>query len=232
MSIIQKTATEQLALLNSGELTSVELTQAYLNQIEQVDDQVGAFLRVETESALAQAAAIDQKRATKAPLGKLAGLPVAIKDILCTKDTPTTEGLAEYLPYSYLEGIPRDDHGHIAISQINLCQLLTKRLSAAYQAATGKTRKINGLQLGYEARCTQPTAFDVMLGSQLGVGAFRALVEEGLNGVMVSVKNQFDLRYVPFEELVDPENLVTMVRYIKTDSDFHQLARYLEQEID
>ena len=71
-----------------------------------------------------------------------------------------------------------------------------------------------------------------MLGSQLGVGAFRALVEEGLNGVMVSVKNQFDLRYVPFEELVDPENLVTMVRYIKTDSDFHQLARYLEQEID
>ena len=71
-----------------------------------------------------------------------------------------------------------------------------------------------------------------MLGSQLGVGAFRALVEEGLNGVMVSVKNQFDLRYVPFEELVAPENLVTMVRYIKTDSDFHQLARYLEQEID
>ena len=43
---------------------------------------------------------------------------------------------------------------------------------------------------------------------------------------MVSVKNQFDLRYVPFEELVDPENLVTMVRYIKTDSDFHQQARY------
>ena len=50
--------------------------------------------------------------------------------------------------------------------------------------------------------------------------------------ILVSVKNQFDLRYVPFEELVDPENLVTMVRYIKTDSDFHQLARYLEQEID
>ncbi len=92
MSIIQKTASEQLALLNSGELTSVELTQAYLNQIEQIDGQVGAFLRVETESALAQAAAIDQKRATGAPLGKLAGLPVAIKDILCTKDTPTTCG--------------------------------------------------------------------------------------------------------------------------------------------
>ena len=142
------------------------------------------------------------------------------------------EGLAEYLPHSYLEGIPRDDHGHIAISQINLCQILTKHLSAAYETATGKTRKINGLQLGYESRCTQPTAFDVMLGSQLGVGAFRALVEEGLDGVMVSVKNQFDLRYVPFEELVDPENLVTVVRYIKTNSDFHKLARYLEQDID
>ena len=45
-------------------------------------------------------------------------------------------------------------------------------------------------------------------------------------------KNQFDLHYVPFEELVDPENLVTVVRYIKTDSDFHKLARYLEQDID
>ena len=67
-----------------------------------------------------------------------------------------------------------------------------------------------------------------MLGSQLGVGAYRALVEKGLDGVMVSVSGQLNLNYVPFETLVDPETLVTVVRFIQTGSDFHRLARFLE----
>ena len=58
---------------------------------------------------------------------------------------------------------------------------------------------MTGLQLGYEARCAAPNAFDVMLGSQLGVGAYRALVEKRLDGVMVSVVGQLELRYVPFK---------------------------------
>ena len=61
-----------------------------------------------------------------------------------------------------------------------------------YKQQTGTTRRITGLQLGYEARCAQPHAFDVMLGSQLGVGAYRALVERTLNGVMVSVAGQLE----------------------------------------
>jgi ATP-dependent phosphofructokinase / diphosphate-dependent phosphofructokinase len=84
-------------------------------------------------------------------------------------------------------------------------------LGKRYTERTGKTRKINGLQLGYEARCAPPHAFDVILGSQLGVGAYRALVEHKLNGVMVSVSGQFDLHFVPFNELVDPQTLVTKV---------------------
>ncbi len=63
-------------------------------------------------------------------------------------------------------------------------------------------------------------------------GAYRALVEEKLNGVMVSVSGQLDLHYVPFEELVDPETLVTKVRFIDLDSDFHRLARFLETCVD
>ena len=97
---------------------------------------------------------------------------------------------------------------------------------------TGKTKKINGLQLGYESRCAPPQAYDAMLGAQLGVGAYRALVEQKLNGVMVSVHGQLALRYVPFEELVDPQTLVTKVRFIEPDSDFHKLARFLETCID
>jgi 6-phosphofructokinase 1 len=142
------------------------------------------------------------------------------------------EGLAEFLPMKYLEGVPRDDHGHISISHVNLGRMFAQLISEAHKEATGRKRRITGLQLGYESRCTKPQAFDVMLGSQLGVGAYRALVEEKLNGVMVSVSGQLELHYQPFENLVDPETLVTNVRYIDPDSDFHRLARFLETYVN
>ena len=142
------------------------------------------------------------------------------------------EGMAEFLPSRFLEGISRDDHGHINISAINLASMVSGLLAERYKERTGKSKKINGLQLGYESRCAAPQAYDVMLGAQLGVGAYRALVEEKLNGVMVSVHGQLSLKYVPFEELVDPQTLVTKVRFIEPDSDFHRLARFLETCID
>jgi 6-phosphofructokinase 1 len=138
------------------------------------------------------------------------------------------EGLAELLPQRLLEGIGRDEHGHISIAAVKLHEAAKDLISKEYEAQTGKKKKITALQLGYEARCAKPLAFDVMLGCQLGVGAYRALVENGLNGVMVSVSGQLQLRYVPFEELVDPSTLVTVVRHIETDSDFHKLTRFLE----
>ncbi len=142
------------------------------------------------------------------------------------------EGLAEFLPMKYLEGIPRDEHGHISISHVNLGRMFARLVSDAYKKQSNRSRKVTGLQLGYESRCAKPLAFDVMLGSQLGVGAYRALVEQGLNGVMVSVAGQLDLHYVPFEKLVDPETLVTVVRYINSQSDFHRLARFLETYVN
>ena len=141
------------------------------------------------------------------------------------------EGLAEYLPNKYLEGVPRDDHGHIAISQIDLGLMMARLVAKEYEQQTGRKRKVVGLQLGYESRCARPHAIDVILGSQLGVGAYRALVEQRLNGVMVSVAGQMQLHYVPFEELVDPRTLVTKVRRIDCDSDFHKLARFLETHV-
>lgn len=142
------------------------------------------------------------------------------------------EGIAEYLPFSYVEGVSRDDHGHINISQVSLYKIMSKAVEKRYKEKTGNVRLVKGLQLGYEARCAKPHAFDAMLGSQLGVGAFRALAEKKLNGVMVSVKGQLELVYEPFENLVDPETLVTVVRYIDTKSDFHRLARFLETHVN
>jgi 6-phosphofructokinase 1 len=142
------------------------------------------------------------------------------------------EGLAEFLPFSYVEGVSRDDPGHINISQVSLYSILSHAVQKRYTEKTGGTRAVKGLQLGYESRCAKPHAFDAMLGSQLGVGAFRALAEKKLNGVMVSVSGQLDLHYEPFEKLVDPKTLVTVVRYIDTDSDFHRLARFLETHVN
>jgi 6-phosphofructokinase len=142
------------------------------------------------------------------------------------------EGMAEYLPQKYLAGIPRDEHGHIAIASINLSKMLADVIGKVYSSKTGKSRKINGLQLGYESRCAIPHAFDVMLGSQIGVGAYRALIEKKMSGVMVSVSGQLNLNYVPFEHLVDPETLVTKVRFIEVGSDFHRLARFVETYVD
>jgi len=142
------------------------------------------------------------------------------------------EGLAEYLPNKHIEGVPRDEHGHIAIAKLNLSRLFSDLVAKEYTKQTGKKRKITGLQLGYESRCARPQAFDVMLGSQLGVGSYRALVEKRLDGVMVSVTGQLELNYVPFTQLVDPATLVTVVRYIEPNSDFHRLARFLETYVN
>jgi len=142
------------------------------------------------------------------------------------------EGLAEFLPHSHIDGVPRDEHGHIAISKLNLSRLFSDMVAKEYNKQTGRKRKITGMQLGYECRCARPQAFDVMLGSQLGVGAYRALVEKMLDGVMVSVTGQLELSYVPFSQLVDPATLVTVVRYIEPGSDFHQLARFLETYVN
>ena len=142
------------------------------------------------------------------------------------------EGLAELLPEKYIQGIDKDEHGHISIGRIDFGYMMAQMAEREFKARTGRTRKVTGLQIGYEARCAPPHAFDVMLGSQLGIGAYRALVEENLDGHMVSVAGQFDLRYVQFRELVDPKTLRTQVRFIRLGSDFHQLARFLESKTE
>lgn len=90
MSIFEQTATEQLRDLESGAVSSVELTQAHLERIQAVDDRVGAFLRVDADRALEQAAEVDEKRAKGQSIGLLAGLPIAVKDILCDRGQTTT----------------------------------------------------------------------------------------------------------------------------------------------
>ncbi|RIV40617.1 Asp-tRNA(Asn)/Glu-tRNA(Gln) amidotransferase subunit GatA [Micromonospora radicis] len=86
------TAVEIAGLVASGETSAVEVTQAHLDRIAAVDGRVNAFLHVDTEGALAAAREVDTRRAAGAELGPLAGVPVAVKDVLTTKGVPTTVG--------------------------------------------------------------------------------------------------------------------------------------------
>jgi ATP-dependent phosphofructokinase / diphosphate-dependent phosphofructokinase len=142
------------------------------------------------------------------------------------------EGLAEMLPAAQTKDLPRDEHGHLSLGRIDLGKLVASRVMKRYEHKTGRKKKATGLQLGYESRCAPPHAFDVMLGSQLGIGAYRALVEENLDGHMVSIEGQLDLRYVPFKELVNPQTLKTEVRFMPAGGDYHRLARFLETRTD
>ncbi|MFI6760735.1 Asp-tRNA(Asn)/Glu-tRNA(Gln) amidotransferase subunit GatA [Micromonospora sp. NPDC050417] len=90
--VTRMTATEVAALVAGGEASAVEVTQAHLDRIAAVDDRVHAFLHVDTEGALAAARDVDARRAAGEPLGPLAGVPVAVKDVLTTKGVPTTAG--------------------------------------------------------------------------------------------------------------------------------------------
>jgi aspartyl-tRNA(Asn)/glutamyl-tRNA(Gln) amidotransferase subunit A len=90
--MINKTAAQMADALAKGETTSVELTQAHLDRITAVDGQVKAFLHVDTEGALAQAKNVDARRAKGEKLSPIAGIPLALKDVLAQKGVPTTAG--------------------------------------------------------------------------------------------------------------------------------------------
>ena len=90
MSSLAASFSELTRQLASGELTAVELARQSLDQITRCDGDVKAFLHVDREGTLAQAAEVDRRRAAGTPLGPLAGIPIAIKDVICVAGQTTT----------------------------------------------------------------------------------------------------------------------------------------------
>ncbi len=119
---IRATAEELSRRLTAREVSAVELTQAHLDRIADVDTEIHAFLHVDHEGALATARDVDDRRAAREELHPLAGVPIAVKDVITTKGVPTTAGSR------ILEGwVPPYD------------ATVTRRLKAAGLPILGKT---------------------------------------------------------------------------------------------
>ena len=135
------------------------------------------------------------------------------------------EGLADKLPDS-LKPRELDKHGNVYYGQAELCKNLAAKIAVAYKEKTGKEKRVNPKQIGYETRTSLPISYDVVLGSMLGYGAYR-LASEGRFGHMVSVADNLDIRAIPFSELIDPETMYTKVRMVDRGCDLFKLKNAL-----
>jgi aspartyl-tRNA(Asn)/glutamyl-tRNA(Gln) amidotransferase subunit A len=89
-AITSTTASQLLSGMAAGDWTAVDVATAFLDQIQAHDEQIKAFLRVDRADALRQAEAVDRKHRERQPLGRLAGIPIALKDLVCTRGQTTT----------------------------------------------------------------------------------------------------------------------------------------------
>ena len=135
------------------------------------------------------------------------------------------EGLVDKLPDEH-KPHEIDKHGNIIFGKAELSQLIADKIKQLYKKKTSKSKKIMGKQIGYETRSAPPVSFDVVLGSMLGFGSF-SLYSNQLFGHMVSVTDNFDVKSIPFSELINPESLVTNVRNVPKGSDFYNLKEAL-----
>lgn len=86
MELLQIPGHKLLELLKTGQLSPTEVAESYIKRVEETDDKIGAFVLLEPERVLGQAKELEQKK----PSGRLYGLPVAVKDLICVQDEPTT----------------------------------------------------------------------------------------------------------------------------------------------
>jgi aspartyl-tRNA(Asn)/glutamyl-tRNA(Gln) amidotransferase subunit A len=101
MELCDRTASELVRLLKKGEVTSREITESVFKRIDEKEGEINAFISLNRETALKQAGEADRRYRKKESLSPLDGIPVAIKDVLCTKGIRTTCGssiLRDYIP--------------------------------------------------------------------------------------------------------------------------------------
>ncbi|MET0714558.1 MAG: Asp-tRNA(Asn)/Glu-tRNA(Gln) amidotransferase subunit GatA [Mycetocola sp.] len=173
--IIRLTAASLAEKLQNREISAVEATQAHLDRIRAVDTDVHAFLHV-SDSALDAARRIDERRAAGEELGPLAGVPLAVKDVLVTTDMPSTSGsriLEGYMsPFDATVVKKAREAGLIPIGKTNMDEFAMG--SSTEHSAYGPTRnpwdlgRIPGGSGGGSAAAVAAFEAPLALGSDTG----------------------------------------------------------------
>ncbi|MEX2173542.1 MAG: Asp-tRNA(Asn)/Glu-tRNA(Gln) amidotransferase subunit GatA [Pirellulaceae bacterium] len=176
MSLTHRTATDLLADLNSRKVSSVELVNAYAERICARDGEIRAFLHLDIDAALAQAKQIDDRRAAGQPVGKLAGLPIAIKDVLCTAGVKTTCGskiLQNFVPpYDATVVRKLKEAGAVILGKTNMDEFAMggSTENSAYFKTTNPwdTSRVPGGSSGGAAACLAAGMAPLSIGTDTG----------------------------------------------------------------
>jgi aspartyl-tRNA(Asn)/glutamyl-tRNA(Gln) amidotransferase subunit A len=176
MDLVRLTACQLLQKLAAGETTAVEVTKAFLDQIQRQDGEIHAFLGVNHEPALEKATEVDQRRRRGERVGPLGGLPVAVKDILCTAGETTTCGsrmLEHFVPPYDATVIARLKAADaVLIGKTNLDEFAMG--ASCENSAFGPTRnpwdlsRIPGGSSGGSAACVAASMAPLAIGTDTG----------------------------------------------------------------
>ncbi len=142
------------------------------------------------------------------------------------------EGLVERMPEESLpalEGVARDEHGHIRLADVPFGKVLREALAQSF-GSRGLKVALGDKDVGYELRCGKPTSFDRDYTRDLGVGAVETLLA-GTANVLITRKDH-QIVPVPFSELMDPETGKTRVRFVDVATDHFRHARRLQERIE
>ena len=195
MSMTEKTATELLSLQKQGQLTAVAIAESFLANLERHEPAIRAFLHVpKHETIIEQARQIDAKRQSRQPLGLLAGIPIAIKDLFCTRTMPTTcasKMLSNYLsPYNatVVERLQSADAIIIGKTNMDEFAMGSSTENSAYQKTTNpwNTAHTPGGSSGGSAAAVAARQASIAVGTDTGGSIRQPASHCGVVGVKPS----------------------------------------------